>query len=202
MRRIGRADARTSPGRVVAALALALALVGGVDALDRRREGARERDASERFVDVAMFERCGVERVRSNAGEVCFEHVVRGATEDGTCEIERARLWRADGTEVERACGRVDAGASRVVVRLRVDEACRIEANQAVRVEAAVECASGDARLFQFSTMLLGEVVALADAAVYLADSVHTLEETIEIADEVLEDERATEVTIWWPASF
>lgn len=61
--------------------------------------------------------------------------------------------------------------------------------------------------MFPYSTLLLGEVVALADSAIYLAEAVHTLEHTVDAVEEdaaslEAEDERTTAFTIYWPASF
>jgi len=59
--------------------------------------------------------------------------------------------------------------------------------------------------LFPYSTLLLGEVVALADSTIYLAEAAHALEDAVDGAEDTEEEEeheRGTEFTIYWPASF
>ena len=61
--------------------------------------------------------------------------------------------------------------------------------------------------MFPYSTLLLGEVVALADSTIYLAEAAHALEDAVDGAEEEEEEEeeeheRGTEFTIYWPASF
>lgn len=72
-------------------------------------------------------------------------------------------------------------------------------------------CEEGEGRLFPYSTMLLGEVIALADAAIYLANSTHALKETIrgnetttedDDAGEEEEDRRGASFTIYYPWSY
>jgi hypothetical protein len=70
-------------------------------------------------------------------------------------------------------------------------------------------CEEEQGRLFPYSTMLLGEVVALADAAIYLANSTHALKETIrgnetteDDAEEEKEEERGASFTIYYPWSY
>ena len=60
--------------------------------------------------------------------------------------------------------------------------------------------------MFPYSTLLLGEVVALADSTIYLAEAAHALEDAVDGAEDAEEEEeeheRGTEFTIYWPASF
>ena len=60
--------------------------------------------------------------------------------------------------------------------------------------------------MFPYSTLLLGEVVALADSTIYLAEAAHALGDAVDGAEDAAEEEeaheRGTEFTIYWPASF
>ena len=166
---------------------VALVAVGAVGA----RAQAATRTVTPR---VVAFEPCA----DVVAGEACVEHVVPGAR---SCVVDsRAVIRRADGSALSAACASATAEGGRVTARVRVDARCGVAAGDALGVEVAVTCARRDdaGRLFPFSTILLSDVVALADAAIYLADSVHTLKNTTDTQ----EDDRATEVTVWWPSCF
>jgi hypothetical protein len=91
-----------------------------------------------------------------------------------------------------------------LMIGLSRDGTCAIERGDEFVIEAAVSCVMNDGRgrLFPFSTLLLGEVVALADAAIYLTESVHALEGNIRNETEEAEDERAGSFTIFFPTSF
>jgi len=180
--------------------------VGAAMLAGRARGDARARPATMRddaTMRVAAFAPCEETNARTR-GEACFEHVV--ANEDDACAIREGTIRRArDGMEIGDSCGATEIADGRVVVRLRTDEPrCAAREGDAFRIEAYYECV-GDGRLFPYSTLLLGEVVALADSAIYLAEAAHELEQTVESQDEEREqeeDDRATSFTIYWPASF
>lgn len=201
--------------RLVVVVACATVVVG-VAAND---VAARATRTDTEFIRVATFEPCGAmdasstRRARATDGEACFASDVVGGGEGAaatsesawTCALAAGTIRDARGDVVDPACGSVDVVGARVVVRMRTSDACA-RRGDAYRVEARVECGGRD-RLFPYSTLLLGEVVALADAAIYLSEAVHTLEHTVDAVEEEaasleVEDERTTAFTIYWPASF
>jgi hypothetical protein len=193
-----RARARS----VGVAVAASVAMLAGRARGDARArlEGTRDDAVAMR---VAAFAPCEETNARTRV-EMCFEHDI--ASGDAACAIGEGTIRRArDGTEVGDSCGAMEIADGRVVVRLRTGErSCAVREGDAFRIEAYYECAS-DGRLFPYSTLLLGEVVALADSAIYLAEAAHELEQAVETQDEEREheeDDRATSFTIYWPASF
>lgn len=170
-------------------------------------------DADE-SIRVATFKPCdateasSTRRARATEGEAaCFATDVVGGGDEGaasawTCALAAGTIRDARGDVVDPACGSVDVVGARVVVRMR---ACA-RRGEVYRVEARVECGGGRDRLFPYSTLLLGEVVALADSAIYLAEAAHALEHTVDAVEDAAsleeEDERTTAFTIYWPASF
>jgi len=195
--------------RVVLVVACATVVVGVAASATRI-------DADE-SIRVVTFEPCGATdasptrraRVDTTDGEAaCFTTDVGGGGEGAaatwTCALAAGTIRNARGDVVDPACGSVDVVGARVVVRMRSSDACA-RRGEAYHVEARVECGGRD-RLFPYSTLLLGEVVALADSAIYLAEATHALEHTVDPVEDAAsleaEDERTTAFTIYWPASF
>lgn len=125
------------------------------------------------------------------------------------CEItDAAATAGRDGavlTEDGCVVGLVDVKDG--VARVAVSRTC---AGRAVWIRATMTCEEGEGRLFPYSTMLLGEVIALADAAIYLANSTHALKETIrdnettteDAAGKEEEERRGASFTIYYPWSY
>ena len=126
------------------------------------------------------------------------------------CEITDARATRGrDGATLEDGCVAVLVDAKVGVARATVSRTCAGRAREALWIRATMMCEEEQGRLFPYSTMLLGEVVALADAAIYLANSTHALKETIrgnetteDDAEEEKEEERGASFTIYYPWSY
>jgi len=174
-------------------------------------------------IRVATFVPCGEDPVwmsnRARDGSVaqCFVGEIvgdapRGDDEDDgtTCAViaDTASVWRvrAVAERLDEACWTMDAEANgaRAVVRLLSSvRACEIEPYDVFRVEAVYSCRTREGRLFPYSTMLLGEVVALADAAIYLAEAAYNLRNQTSNGDDVAGDEhRAGSFTLYWPSSY
>ena len=198
---------------------VAIVAIGRVSARDddviieARRIAARD-DRDDAVVRLARFAPCDA----TDRFDACFESEVVDGDADATCEVVEGRIRDASGVAMGDACGTVDAVGTRVVARdgeRRRDARRRARANErwvrergggVYRIEARVVCRGRD-RVFPYSTLLLGEVVALADATIYLAEAAHALEDAVdeeeaEEAEAEEEHERGTEFTIYWPASF
>jgi hypothetical protein len=152
---------------------------------------------------VVPFEPCGGGGGGADADAFC-------ATIGVGCEITdaAATAGRDGATMTEDGCVVVLGGEKDGVARLAVSRTC---AGRAVWIRATMTCEEGEGRLFPYSTMLLGEVIALADAAIYLANSTHALKETIrgnetttedDDAGEEEEDRRGASFTIYYPWSY
>ena len=173
-------------------------------------------------IRVTTFAPCGEDpvwmsnRARDGSAAQCFvggivSDAPRGDDEgDGTtCAViaDTASVWRvrAVAERLDDACWTMDAEANgaRAVVRLLSSvRACEIEPYDVFRVEAVYSC-TREGRLFPYSTMLLGEVVALADAAIYLAEAAYNLRNQTSNGDDVAGDEhRAGSFTLYWPSSY
>ena len=167
--------------------------------IEARRIAARD-DADDAVVRIARFSPCDA----NDRFDACFESEVVDGDAEGTCEVVEGRIRDARGGAVGDACGTVDGVGTRVVARARTSDGCA-RGGDAYRIEARVVC-RGEGRLFPYSTLLLGEVVALADSTIYLAEAAHALEDAVDGAEEEEEEEeeheRGTEFTIYWPASF
>ena len=168
--------------------------------IEARRIAARD-DADDAVVRIARFSPCDA----NDRFDACFESEVVDGDAEGTCEVVEGRIRDARGGAVGDACGTVDGVGTRVVARARTSDGCA-RGGDAYRIEARVVCRGGG-RLFPYSTLLLGEVVALADSTIYLAEAAHALEDAVDGAEEDEEEEeeeheRGTEFTIYWPASF
>ena len=192
----------------VARLALAcvvIVAIGRVSAHDVHDDEnvveARRMRHDEDVIRIARFSPCDA----TDGFDACFEsEIVRGDSE-ATCEVVEGRIRDARGRVVGDACGTVDAVGKRVVARARTSDGCA-RSGDVYRIEARVVCRGQD-RLFPYSTLLLGEVVALADSTIYLAEAAHALGDAVDGAEDVAaaeeeEHERGTEFTIYWPASF
>ena len=184
---------------------VAIVAIGRVSARDddviieARRIAARD-DADDAVVRLTRFSPCDA----NDRFDACFESEVVDGDAEGTCEVVEGRIRDARGDAVGDACGTVDAVGTRVVARARTSDGCA-RGGDTYRIEARVVC-RGEGRLFPYSTLLLGEVVALADSTIYLAEAAHALEDAVDGAEEEEEEEeeheRGTEFTIYWPASF
>ena len=167
--------------------------------VEARRIAMDEEDDD--VIRIARFSPCDA----TDGFDACFEsEIVRGDSE-ATCEVVEGRIRDARGRVVGDACGTVDAVGKRVVARARTSDGCA-RSGDVYRIEARVVCRGQD-RLFPYSTLLLGEVVALADSTIYLAEAAHALGDAVDGAEDVAaaeeeEHERGTEFTIYWPASF
>lgn len=158
-----------------------------------------DEDAPARVV-VVPFEPCGG---GADADAFC-------ATIGVGCEItDAAATSGRDGAALtEDGCVVVLVDVKDGVARVAVSRnQC---AGRAVWIRATMTCGEGEGRLFPYSTMLLGEVIALADAAIYLANSTHALKETIrgnettteDDAKEEEEERRGASLTIYYPWSY
>ena len=169
--------------------------------IEARRIAARD-DADDAVVRLARFAPCDA----TDRFDACFESEVVDGDADATCEVVEGRIRDASGVAMDDACGTVDAVGTRVVARARTRDGCARGGGGVYRIEARVVC-RGRNRVFPYSTLLLGEVVALADATIYLAEAAHALEDAVDgeeaaEAEAEEEHERGTEFTIYWPASF
>ena len=170
------------------------------DVIEARQIAARD-DADDAVVRIARFSPCdAIDRF-----DACFESEVVDGDAEATSEVVEGRIRDASGVAVDDACGTVDAVGTRVVARARTRDGCARGGGGVYRIEARVVCRGRD-RVFPYSTLLLGEVVALADATIYLAEAAHALEDAVDGAEDAEEEEeeheRGTEFTIYWPASF
>ena len=148
---------------------------------------------------VVPFEPCGG---GADADAYC-------ATIGVGCEITdvAAAAGRDGAALTEDGCVVVLVGVKDGVARVAVSRTC---AGRAVWIRATMTCEEGEGRLFPYSTMLLGEVIAFADAAIYLANSTHALKETIRgnettTDDDAMEEEeerRGASFTIYYPWSY
>ena len=186
---------------------VAIVAIGRVSARDddviieARRIAARD-DRDDAVVRLARFAPCDA----TDRFDACFESEVVDGDAAATCEVVEGRIRDASGVAMGDACGTVDAVGTRVVARARTRDGCARGRGGVYRIEARVVCRGRD-RVFPYSTLLLGEVVALADATIYLAEAAHALEDAVdeeeaEEAEAEEEHERGTEFTIYWPASF
>ena len=157
-------------------------------------------DEDDDVIRIARFSPCDA----TDGFDACFESEVVSGDSDATCEVVEGRIRDARGRVVGDACGTVDAVGKRVVARARTSDGCA-RSGDVYRIEARVVCRGQD-RLFPYSTLLLGEVVALADSTIYLAEAAHALGDAVDGAEDAAaaeeEHERGTEFTIYWPASF
>ncbi len=184
---------------------VAIVAIGSVSAHDARDdenviEARRIAVDDEDVIRTARFSPCDA----TDGFDACFESEVARGDADATCEVVEGRIRDARGGVVGDACGTVDAVGKRVVARARTSDGCA-RSGDVYRIEARVVCRGRD-RLFPYSTLLLGEVVALADSTIYLAEAAHALGDAVDGAEDAAaeeeEHERGTEFTIYWPASF
>lgn len=145
---------------------------------------------------VVPFEPCG------DGGDGDADVDAFCATIGAGCEITdaAATAGRDGAVLMEDGCVVVLGGVDGVA-RVAVSRTC---AGRAVWIRATMTCEEGEGRLFPYSTMLLGEVIALADAAIYLANSTHALKETIRGNETTTEEEerRGASFTIYYPWSY
>ena len=172
-------------------------------------------------IRVTTFAPCGEDpvwmsnRARDGSAAQCFVGDIvgdapRGDDDGTTCAViaGTASVWRVRevAERLDDACWTMDAEANgaRAVVRLLSSvRACEIEPYDVFRVEAVYSCRTREGRLFPYSTMLLGEVVALADAAIYLAEAAYNSRNQTSNGDDVAGDEhRAGSFTLYWPSSY
>ena len=207
---------------VVAVTIVAATVAARIEASIVAGVGVGGGDDDDVRIRVTTFAPCGEDpvwmsnRARDGSAAQCFvggivSDAPRGDDEgDGTtCAViaDTASVWRvrAVAERLDDACWTMDAEANgaRAVVRLLSNvRACEIEPYDVFRVEAVYSC-TREGRLFPYSTMLLGEVVALADAAIYLAEEAHNLRNQTSNGDDVAVDEhRAGSFTLYWPSSY
>ena len=178
-------------------------------------EDARTRVVTFRACDTSNGDYDGdIDDAVARARSQCFvaDVIADGADGGATCAVmaDTASAWRVRGARAERlddACWTMEARDARAIVRLRTSDAraCAMDAYDVFRVEGVYACRARDGRLFPYSTMLLGEVVALADAAIYLADAAYHLRNRTSSDDDEDDgagDDRAGSFTLFWPSSY
>jgi len=149
-------------------------------------------------VKIAQYAKCDAQFL----GTQCFEGAIEEDDGDGECapRAGTVSVWRvrADAERLDDACWSVDTSGMRALVRLnQYVSACNIVEGDIFRIEGVYSC-TREGRLFPYSTLLLGEVVALADSAIYLAEAVNNLGGTQSEEG----GDRAGTFTIKFPASF
>jgi hypothetical protein len=206
---------------VVAVTIVVATVVARIEASIVASAGGVDDDDDDVRIRVATFVPCVEDavwmsnRARDGSAAQCFVGDIvgdapRGDDDGTTCAViaGTASVWRVRevAERLDDACWTMDAAANgaRAVVRLLSSvRACEIEPYDVFRVEAVYSCRTREGRLFPYSTMLLGEVVALADAAIYLAEAAYNLRNRTSNGDDVAGDEhRAGSFTLYWPSSY
>ena len=206
---------------VVAVTIVVATVVARIEASIVASAGGVDDDDDDVRIRVATFVPCVEDavwmsnRARDGSAAQCFVGDIvgdapRGDDDGTTCAViaDTASVWRVRevAERLDDACWTMDAatnGARAVVRLLSSVRACEIEPYDVFRVEAVYSCRTREGRLFPYSTMLLGEVVALADAAIYLAEAAYNLRNRTSNGDDVAGDEhRAGSFTLYWPSSY